>query len=569
MCGLGCRGFHQGRRQYVHHRYGERMDGPTVSKTPDTQAHTLSGPGRSSYCPAVVQGREGKVATPKPEMYGMKKSDVGIVAMKTANKGDDAPAEQRERRPAREGKSGDSNMHRAQKWASVSQGIERLREFVKRNPEKRLTTLLHHVNVASLEAAFYVLKRRAAPGVDGVTWEEYYEGLEDRLADLHRRVHTGAYRATPSKRVEIPKPDGGTRPLGIAALEDKIVQTAVVECILAPIFESEFKDFSYGFRPKRSAHNALDALAYVIERRKVSYIVDADIRKFFDMVDQKWLVRFLEHRIADKRVIRLIIKWLKAGVMVDGQLVDSKVGTPQGAVISPILANIYLHYALDKWVHAWRKTHRSAGEVYIIRYADDFVVCFQYKGAAQRFMADLQTRLGRFGLSLHPKKTRLIEFGRFAEERRKKRGEGRPDTFDFLGFTHYCRKNRKGRFGVGRKPIAKRMSRFLRRVKEQLIRRRHRPVHETGKWLGQVLNGWLNYYAVPTSYIHLARCYRRLYWIWMRVLRRRSQRDRTTWETMDKLTARHWPKLQIRHPWPTTRFSVKHVGATQTRSHMR
>ena len=216
-------------------------------------------------------------------------------------------------------------MHRAQKWASVSQGIERLREFVKRNPEKRLTTLLHHVNVASLEAAFYVLKRRAAPGVDGVTWEEYYEGLEDRLADLHRRVHTGAYRATPSKRVEIPKPDGGTRPLGIAALEDKIVQTAVVECILAPIFESEFKGFSYGFRPKRSAHNALDALAYVIERRKVSYIVDADIRKFFDMVDQKWLVRFLEHRIADKRVIRLIIKWLKAGVMVDGQLKDSKV----------------------------------------------------------------------------------------------------------------------------------------------------------------------------------------------------------------------------------------------------
>ena len=409
------------------------MDGPTVSKTPDTQVHTLSGPGRSSNCPAVVQDRGGKVATPKPEMYGMKKSDLGILATNAANKGADAPAEQRERRPAREEKSGDSSTRHAQKWASVSQGIERLRGFVKRNPEERLTTLLHHINARSLEAAFYSLKRRAAPGVDGVTWEEYSEGLEDRLADLLRRVHTGAYRATPSKRVEIPKPDGGTRPLGIAALEDKIVQTAVVECILAPIFESEFAGFSYGFQSKRSAHDAHDALANVIERRKVNYIVDADIRKFFERVDQEWLVRFLEYRIADKRVIRLIIKWLKAGVMVDGQLEDSKVRTPQGAVIWPMLAKIYLHYVLDQWVHAWRKTHRSAGEVYIIRHADDFVVGFQNRGEAQRFVGELRTRLAEFGLSLRPKKTRLIEFGRYAEEDRKKHGEGHPETFDFLG----------------------------------------------------------------------------------------------------------------------------------------
>ncbi len=499
----------------------------------------------------------------------MKKSDDSIVAMNAANKGDDTLAEQRERRLSPEGKSRDPTTHQAQKWARVSQGKERLREFVKRNPEECLTTLLHHVSMEALRTAFHAQKCEAAPGVDGMTWERYAEDLEDRMTDLHRRVHTGAYRATPSKRVEIPKPDGGTRPLGMAALEDKIVQRAVVERILTPIFEEEFVGFSYGFRPKRSAHDALDALAYVIERRKVNYIVDADIRKFFDTVNQEWLIRFLEHRIADKRVIRLIIEWLKAGVMVDGMWRDSEEGTPQGAVISPILANIYLHYVLDLWTDAWRKSQRSAGEAYIIRYADDFVVCFQNEGTAQRYLRALRDRLDTFGLRLHPRKTRLIEFGRFAEEDRRKRGEGRPETFDFLGFTHYCRRDRRGRFSLGRKPIAKRMARFLKRVKGQLIRLMHRPVHETGKWLGRVLNGWLNYYAVPTSYRYLASCYIRLYWIWMRVLRRRSQRDRTTWDTMDKLTAIHWPKLEIRHPWPSTRFTVKRAGATQGRSRMR
>ena len=275
---------------------------------------------------------------------------------------------------------------------------------------------------------------------------------------------------------------------------------AVVKCILTPIYEEEFRSFSYGFRPKRSAHNALDALAFVIERRKVNYIVDADIRKFFDMVDQGWLIRFLEHRIGDKRVIRLITKWLKAGVLVEGQRQDSEVGTPQGAVISPILANIYLHYVLDLWVQKRRKSRRSEGEVYIVRYADDFVVCFQYRREAKRFLRELHERLKKFGLSLHPGKTRLIKFGRFAGKDRKRRGEGRPETFDFLGFTHYCRRTRKGQFGLGRKPIAKRMARFLKRIKKQLIRRMHRKVGETGIWLGQVLKGWLNYYAVPTSF---------------------------------------------------------------------
>ena len=502
-------------------------------------------------------------------MHELKKSDDPILAMNAANKGAYAPAEWREQRGSPKGKLQGPHTHHAQKWARVSQGIERLREFVKGNSQERLTTLLHHINVDSLLAAFFALKRNAAPGADGMTWKEYAEGLEVRLADLCRRVHSGTYRATPSRRVEIPKPDGGTRPLGIAALEDKIVQMAVVKCILTPIYEEEFRGFSYGFRPKRSAHNALDALAFVIERRKVNYVVDADIRKFFDTVDQGWLIRFLEHRIGDKRVIRLITKWLNAGVLVDGVRQDSEIGTPQGAVISPILANIYLHYVLDLWVQKWRKSRRDEGEVHIVRYADDFVVCFQYKAEAKRFLRELQARLDRFGLSLHPGKTRLIEFGRLAEEDRKRRGEGRPETFDFLGFTHYCRRTRNGRFGLGRKPIAKRMARFLKRVKEQLIRRMHRKVRETGKWLGQVLNGWLNYYAVPTSFSYLQRCYERLRWIWMRVLRRRSQKDRTSWEDMQKLTATYWPKLTIRHPWPDARLTVTRAGATRGRSRMR
>lgn len=487
--------------------------------------------------------------------------------MNAANKGE--PAERREQRALPEGNPEEPHTHQAQNWGRVSQGIDRIRQFVKRNPEEKLNTLLHHINVDSLRAAFYALKRDAAAGVDGVTWKEYAEGLESRLADLNDRVHRGAYRATPSRRVYIPKPDGSRRPLGIAALEDKIVQRAVVECILTPIYEAEFHGFSYGFRPGRGAHDALDALAYVIERRRVSYIVDADIRKFFDMVDQTWLIRFLEHRIGDRRVIRLITKWLKAGVMEQEMWQASERGTPQGAVISPILANIYLHYVLDLWFQAWRSSRRVVGEAYIVRYADDFVLCFQHKWEAERLLRDLKERLEQFGLSLHSGKTRLLEFGRTAEKSRKQRGLGRPETFDFLGFTHYCRKDRKGRFGLGRKPIAKRMARFLKRVKQELIRRRHRDVRETGIWLGQVLNGWLNYYAVPTSYVFLARCYERLKRIWLCVLRRRSQKDRTTWEHVPKLAAKYWPKPAIRHPWPNTRFAVMRAGATQGRSRMR
>ncbi len=500
-------------------------------------------------------------------MYEMEKSDRGIVAKKAANKG--PSAELSERRPLPKGNPQDSTTHHAQKWARVHQGIERIRGFVKRNPKEKLTTLLHHINADSLKAAYFALKRDASPGVDGMTWKAYGADLDHRIEDLCTRVHRGTFRATPSRRVNIPKPDGGTRPLGIAALEDKIVQYAMVKCILEPIYEMEFCGFSYGFRPGRSAHDGLDALAYVIERRKVNFVVDADIRKFFDEVDQDWLMRFLRHRIGDERVLRIIMKFLKAGVMEEGSWRKSEQGTPQGAVISPILANLYLHYVLDLWFKAQRKSRNIVGESYMVRYADDFVVCFQYKEAAERFLRDLRKRLEKFGLRLHPDKTRLIEFGRYAERDRKKRGDSRPKTFDFLGFTHYCRKTRKGHFGLGRKPIAKRMARFVKRIYTKLRQRMHQPVHQTGKWLGQVLNGWLNYYAVPWSMPSLRRCYKCLKWVWLRVLRRRSQRDQTTWEQLGTFVRRYWPKLRIRHDWPARRFTVMHANATQGRSRMR
>ena len=394
--------------------------------------------------------------------------------------------------------------------------------------------------------------------MDGVTWHEYGNGLEERLLDLHDRVHSGAYRALPSRRVEIPKPDGGTRPLGIAALEDKIVQKAVAETLLLPIFEPEFLGFSYGFRPGRGAHDALDALAFGIERRRVNWIVDADIRSYFDRIDRNWLVRFLEHRIGDRRVIRLIIKWLNAGVMEEGEWRDDLRGTPQGAIVSPILANIYLHYVLDLWFQRKWRTRIARGDTIIVRYADDFVVGFQHKRDAERFLSDLKGRLALFSLELHPDKTRLLEFGKFATANRRARGERRPETFDFLGFTHYCRTQRNGRFGLGRKPIGKRVNRTLRRIKTELRRRMHHNLYEVAKWLGRVLGGWLRYYAVPTSFPWLKRFAFRLKRLWLRVLRLRSQKDRSTWNTVDKLAKAAWPSLKIVHPWPNTRFAVNH-----------
>ncbi len=433
-------------------------------------------------------------------MYDAKQSDAGVVAEKVANNGERSSAELLEQRPATEGKPQSAGMVRSQNRSAMSPGAERLRQFVRENPQERLTALLHHITPETLKQAYLALKRDAAAGADGMTWREYADGLDERLLDLHGRVHRrGAYRATPARLVEIPKPGGGRRPLGIASLEDKIVQRAVVDNILNPIYESEFAGFSHGFRPGRSAHDALDALAYVIERRKVNWIVEVDIRQYFERIDRKWLRRFLEYRIGDRRVVHLIEKWLNAGVMDAGHRVDRERGIPQGAVISPILANIYLHYVLDLWfARKWRK-HEARGEAYIVRYADDFVLGFQHRDDAGRFLHAVSERLAEFGLELHPEKTRLLEFGRFASANRAKRRQRRPETFDFLGFTHYWRKQRNGRTGLRRKPMAKRVSRTLRAVKLALRKRMNADMMDTGKWLARVLRGWLGYYAVPGS----------------------------------------------------------------------
>ena len=439
----------------------------------------------------------------------------------------------------------------------MTQAADRIRQFVQREPRERLTALLHHVTVDALRWAYFELKKDASPGADGMTWGMYGEGLEGRLADLHDRVHSGRYRATPSRRVNIPKPDGGTRPLGVAAIEDKVVQKAVAEIILTPIYEAEFLGFSYGFRRGRGTHDALDALAVGIEKRKIDWVVDCDFRAFFDTVSRDWLVRFLEHRIGDRRVIRLIRKWLAAGVMESGEWKDDLRGTPQGSGISPVLANVYLHYVLDLWFQKKWRSRETSGDTIIVRYADDFVVGFQYRRDAERFLDAASERFEDFDLALHPDKTRLIEFGRFARENRRRRGQGKPETFDFLGFTHYCAKDRsRGYFQLGRKPVAKRMTRTLKRIKEALRRRMHANVEDTARWLGRVLNGWLNYYAVPNSFRYLRRFVRRLERMWLKFLRRRSQKDRFKWGKIMRLTALHWPKLEIRHPWPNQRFAV-------------
>ena len=382
---------------------------------------------------------------------------------------------------------------------------------------------------------------------------------------MHGRVHRGAYQAPPSRRVYIPKEDGGQRPLGLASLEDKVLQRAVTDRILVPIYETEFLGFSYGFRPGRGTHNALDAVAVGMERRRVNWIVDADIRGFFDNLERDQLVRMLETRIGDKRVVRLIGKWLDAGVMEDTDWSDTSRGVPQGGIVSPGLANVYLHYVLDDWFqNTWRK-RMAGGDTIIVRYADDFVCGFQREGDAKRCLRDLGERLSLFGLELHPGKTRLIEFGRFAKADRQGRGSGKPETFDFLGMTHFCDQSRKGRYRVGRKPSRKRVNRTLRRVKDRLRKRWHDDRDETAAWMGRVLNGWLNYTTVPGSGRYLERFEHRCKWLLHRALRRRSQRDRTDWAVIDRLTALHWPKVKIRHPWPNQRLVVTTQGRSPVR----
>ncbi|MEE9366905.1 MAG: group II intron reverse transcriptase/maturase [Dehalococcoidales bacterium] len=438
----------------------------------------------------------------------------------------------------------------------VSQGLERVREAARRDSGIRFTNLLHHVTVELLEEAYYALNRKATPGVDGVTWSEYGKGLEARLRDLHGRVHRGAYRAQPSKRTYITKEDGRLRPLGIAALEDKIVQQAVV-WVLQAIYEEEFLGFSYGFRPRRSQHNALDAIWVAIMQRKVSWVLDADIRGFFDSISHEWMEKFVGHRIGDGRILRLIHKWLTAGVSEDEEWSGTVVGTPQGATISPLLSNIYLHYVLDLWVEAWRKS-RARGEVYIVRYADDFVMGFQYRADAEAFHQALGERMQKFGLELNEEKTRLIEFGRFAAENRAKRGEGKPETFEFLGFTHICaRRCKDGRFTVRRKTIAKRLRKKVRGITQELKWKRHAPVPEQGKWLRSVVRGYFQYHAVPGNGQALVRFKKLVERAWLRALRRRSQKGRgLTWARMRKLLDSWIPRVKILHPYPNQRLCV-------------
>ena len=394
------------------------------------------------------------------------------------------------------------------------------------------------------------------PGVDGLTWRDYEQNLEGNLADLHARVHRGAYRPLPSRRVYIPKPDGRQRPLAVAALEDKIVQRAVA-AVLNAIYEEDFLGFSYGFRPRRGAHDAQDALVVAIERRKVNFIVDADIRSFFDTVNQDWLIRFVEHRIGDPRIIRLIRKWLRAGVLEDGIVGISETGTAQGAVISPLLANIYLHYALDLWAERYRR-REATGDMIIVRYADDFIVGFEHEADARRFLDALRERLGKFALSLHPEKTRLIEFGRHAAENRRRRGLGKPETFNFLGFTFICSKSRSGKFLIKRKTRRDRMRAKLQAIKQELRRRMHQPIPIQGKWLRQVIRGYFNYHAVPTNHRALVGFRDAIVSRWMRALNRRSQR-RSFWRwDMRKLADEWLPTPTILHLWPNQRFAVRH-----------
>jgi group II intron reverse transcriptase/maturase len=467
-----------------------------------------------------------------------------------------AAAEPVEPRTGTKGNAGQQSTRRAQSRISVSQAQERIRQAARVRKKEKFTALLHHISIELLEQAYFELKEDAAPGVDGLTWRTYEADLDRNLTDLHERVHRGAYRALPSRRVYIPKPDGRQRPLAIAALEDKIVQRATV-AVLNAIYEEDFLGFSYGFRPGRGAHDALDALSVGIDSTKVNWILDADIRSFFDEINQEWLVRFLEHRIGDRRIIRLIQKWLKVGILEDGIVTVSDKGTGQGSVISPLLANIYLHYALDLWAERWRR-RETTGDMIIVRYADDFIVGFQHEVDARRFLDEMRARLQEFALSLHPDKTRLIEFGRLAATNRKQRGLGKPETFDFLGFTFICGTSRRGKFLLKRKTRRDRIRAKLRVVKEAMRRRMHQPIPQQGKWLRQVVIGYFNYHAVPTNFRALMAFRDEITRRWRRILNQRSQKGGLTWNRMNKLVDDWLPKPRILHPWPNKRFAVTH-----------
>lgn len=446
----------------------------------------------------------------------------------------------------------------------LPKALERIRQAANRDRKMRFTSLWHHVySLEALGNAYHNLKRDAAPGVDGQTWREYGLELEDNLRDLSDRLKRGAYRAKPVKRAYIPKSDGRQRPLGVTTLEDKIVQRATTG-VLNEIYETDFMGFSYGFRPGRSPHDALDALYVAVMTKKVSWVLDADICGYFDAIDHEWLMEFIEHRIADKRVLRHIKKWLNAGVLEEGTRIDVEEGVPQGGSVSPLLANVYLHYVFDLWAHQWRQKHVT-GDIVIVRFCDDFVVGFENRQEAERFKEALIERFEKFNLELHADKTRLIEFGRFAAKSRERKGLGKPETFDFLGLTHICGRTQRGKFIVLRHTIGKRMRRKLMELGRELRRRLHEPIPLVGKWLRSVLNGHLRYFGVPGNSRKLESFRYHLSKLWYKALRRRSQRSKLNWERMNRLID-HWlPKVRVMHPYPDFQLYVSTRGRSPVR----
>ena len=486
-----------------------------------------------------------------------RKSDEAIVPQKPANKAPSGAAESVEGRASTKRNASECVRGQTQSWDNTMSRLARVRESAVRHRKQSFTALLHHLTPTLLEESFYQLKRAAAEGVDGVSWREYEEDLGRRLEDLHQRIHKGRYRPRPARRVYIPKADGTKRPLSILSIEDKIVQQAVVS-MLNQIYETDFLGFSYGFRPQRSQHDALDSLAWSITRKRVNWVLDLDIQKFFDTVDHEWLIRMIRHRVQDKRLIKLIVRWIKVGVVDEaGMRQPSERGVPQGSVISPLLANIYLHYVFDVWSHQWRQK-KAKGDVTVVRYADDVVLGFQHEADAREYLGLLTQRLQAFGLAAHPEKTRLIRFGRYAMSQRAARGEGRPETFDFLGFTHYCTTCRRGRFKLGRKTSRMRLVKQIQAVKRELRQRMHLPVRENLAWLNRVVRGHINYFGVPGNSPAIGRFRMEIVRRWMKLLRRRSQRTRLNWAKFSPWVDRNLVKARIVHPYPEQRFRAKY-----------
>jgi RNA-directed DNA polymerase len=492
-------------------------------------------------------------------MNGRGQSDGSVVPGKPSNKGRGTPrpAEGAEGRDPAKGNPRRQPSHRAQERKRLQQALARVRQVAKRDKETKFTTLWHHVyDVGRLREAYFGLKRKASPGVDGTTWQAYGEDLEANLEDLSGRLKRGAYRAKPVRRVHIPKPDGRLRPIGVPTLEDKIVQRSAAE-VMGAVYEADFLGFSYGFRPKRHQHHALDAVYVGITQRKVNWVLDVDIRGFFDAIAHEWLMKFIGHRIADQRVHRHVKKWLNAGVMEDGERIFPERGSPQGGSISPLLGNVYLHYVLDLWADQWRR-RQARGDMIIVRFADDAIFGFQDEADARRFQDELRERLLKFGLELNSDKTRLMEFGRFAAENRRRRGEGKPETFDFLGFTHICGKTRtSGRFALHRRTMRKRLGARLKGLRAELRVRMHRPVPVVGAWLSEVLRGYFQYHAIPGNSRALRVFRQEVFRAWWWTLRRRSQSRRLPWRRYEQIAAQWLPQPRILHPYPDQRLHVR------------